>query len=316
MQTLKRLLEQHGADVAMSVIVVIWGLHFIVMKAGLSDIPPLTYNALRFTVALPVMLLVGLRHRAALRLNRRDLRWVVLVSVVGPLGYQIGFSMGLARTASTNTAILVATTPAWTALISILIGMVAIRRQLLLGIGVTLAGVVLVVLSRGGAELELSHDDLVGSALILGGTIVGAVGNILTKPVVDRLGGMALAIWTYTLTTLGCLILAGPDLITLTGDDVPVKVWPLVLYSGVLSSAGGFLAWNYAIKALGPTRAATYHNVPPIVAAVAGIVVMGDPLTAGLVIGGALTLWGVMVVRKHTFLRRLPRAEAAGADEP
>lgn len=301
MNTLTHVLRHHRADAAMSGIVVIWGFHFIVMKDGLADIPPVTYNALRFGSALPVMWLVSYRHAA--RLSWRDFRWIVLVTIIGPLGYQIGFASGLARTASTNAAILVATIPTWTALISLIIGMVAIRGRLLAGIAITLVGVVLVVLSSSGEGFSLSRENLTGSGLVLGGAIVGAMGGILSKPLVDRLGGMTLALWTYTLTAVGFVILAAPDLVTLSEEDVPVSVWPNVFYSGVLSSVGGFLAWNYALQALGPTRAATYHNFTPIIAAFAGIVVLGDPLTAGLVIGGALTLWGVVQVRRHTFLR-------------
>lgn len=303
MADLRGTLRAHGADAAMSFIVIIWGLHFIVMKDGMEDIAPNTYNALRFLAGVPVMLTVAYTQRVALRLSWRDAGLVVAISIIGPIGYQIGFASGLDRTTSTNTALLVATTPAWTALFSLFAGIVLVRWRLLAGIAITLVGVALVVLAGAEDGFSLSEDDLIGSGLLLGAAIIGAVGNILSKPVLDRLGGMPVAIWTYLLTAIGMLVIAAPDLATLSSGDIPVHAVPNVLYSGVLSSAAGFLAWNYALKVLGPTRASTYHNFPPIIAALAGILILSDPLTIGLVIGGPLTMLGVITVRQNTLLR-------------
>lgn len=301
--TLKQSFVRHRADAGMTFITVIWGFHFIVMKRGLSDFSPMTYNALRFLVALPLISLVPLRDRAIVQVTWRDVVVLALLSVVGPIGYQIFFATGLKLTTSTNTALLVATMPAWTAVFSIAAGLVLVRRRMLTGIILTLGGVTLVILSQSGAGLSLSHDDLVGSFLALVAAVTSAVSNLFTKPVIDRLGGMRLAIWTYWFTTLGMTLIALPDLLTLTRADFPLRVWPNILYSGLLSSALGFLVWNIALRDLGPTRAATYHNFTPILATFGGIVVLNDPLTLGLLAGGFLTLLGVLIVRHNTFMR-------------
>ena len=56
-----------GADVAMALIVVVWGVHFIVVKDAISDLLPLTFNAIRFVMGLPLLLFLGLRNPAAMR---------------------------------------------------------------------------------------------------------------------------------------------------------------------------------------------------------------------------------------------------------
>ena len=306
MNRLKSAAVQHGPDLSMMVILVIWGCHYIVMKNGLATIPPLAYNALRFLIATPVMLLVTLRDPGLMRVSRRDFGLLALLTLIGPFGYQFFFALGLDRTTSTNSALLVATMPAWTELISVFMGLVMLRRNLLLGLALTLAGVALVVLGQGGASLSLSHDDLIGSALLLASAIIAALGNILAKPALDRLGGMALAVWTHYFTTLGMLIFAAPELLSVSISSLP-RILPNLLYSGLLSGAAGFLVWNYALRELGPTRATSYHNFTPIIAAVAGILVLDDPLTAGLLVGGSLTLAGVLLVRQNTYLRQRPQ---------
>ena len=49
---LKRLVTEYRADFLMTVMVLIWGFHFIVLKNGVDNIPPLTFSALRLTKPL------------------------------------------------------------------------------------------------------------------------------------------------------------------------------------------------------------------------------------------------------------------------
>lgn len=287
----------------MVLIIVIWGCHFIVMKSGLSEIPPLTYNAVRYLIALPLISLPALRYPAVFHVPRRDLMLMILVFSVGSTGYQILFAYALKLTTSTNTALVLATMPAWTAMISIGLGAVAPRRKLLVGLAMTLVGIAIVVLGGAGAQFGLSGDDLFGSALAMVGAIITAAGNIASKPLVDRLGGMRVALWSYWITAAGLTLVALPDLVHVTADTLPPRVWPNVLYSGVLSSGLGVFIWNYALRELGPTRTVSYQNFPPIIAAVAGIVFLDDPISVGLVVGGMLTLLGVVLVRRNTYLR-------------
>ncbi len=304
MRALQTLLERHRADAIMTVMVFIWGFHFIVVKDAVGDMDPLTYNAVRFTVGLPALMLFGWHNRAWLHVSRHELWLLFVLTLTGPLLYQIGFALGIKRTTSANTALLVATMPAWTAFFSIVLGLVEIRRRLLVGITVTLAGMALVVLSRSRDGLSLSHDDLVGSALVLGAAMLGGLGNVTSKPVVDRVGGMSMAIWKYIFTTLGLLLISAPHLVHFSSDTLPLHTVPNVLYSGILSGVGGYLAVHIALKDIGPTRTSAYFNYNPIVAGAAGVLILGEPLTAGLLFGGVLTLWGVSVVRHNTYLRK------------
>ncbi len=307
-EVLKKPIRAHSADVAMSLIIVVWAVHFIVVKDALSDLPPLTFNAIRFSLGLPVLLIAALRDLPALRIARQDVPRLLMLGLIGPLGYQIGFILGLQRTTSTNTALLIATLPTWTALLSISMGIIMLRRQMIFGVIMSLIGVGLVIVGSSDTGLAISRGDLIGSTLALGAAVVSAVYYIGIKPLVDRYGGTVVAVWTYCITTAALLVIAAPDLIKLTPADLPMKFWPHLFYSGVLSSAFGFLVETYAIHHIGPTRVSVYYNFEPIIAAAAGIAVLGDPLTAGVVAGAALTLGGVMIVRRNTYLR-LPKTE-------
>ncbi|MBI5958583.1 MAG: DMT family transporter, partial [Chloroflexi bacterium] len=137
--------------------------------------------------------------------------------------------------------------------------------------------------------------------------------NISIKPLVDRYGSTTVAVWVYVITMIGLLVVAIPDLARLSADQLPPRVWPNLFYSGVLSCGLGFLAESYAIRALGPTRMSSYSNFTPIVAAAAGIAVLGESISLGVLAGGALTLIGVVLVRRNTYLRLPPAPVRAPA---
>jgi drug/metabolite transporter (DMT)-like permease len=300
--------ERYGADISMVLIVSIWGIHIIVVKDALHHFTPLAFNAIRFSLAGLVLAGLASRHLPQLRMRRADFFTLLGWSLIGLVMYQILFVLGLARTTATNTALLISTMPVWTALLSVLLGLIVGRRMLLMGIGITLVGVVLVILSRAGADFSLASDDLTGSLLLLTAAIGSAVFNIKIKPIVDQYGGLTVALWTHWFTGAGLVIVALPDLIQLTPSDFSPGVWPNILYSAILASAGGYLTWNHALHVLGPTRAAAYNNLTPLVAALAGILVLGEPFTLGLLAGAVFTLVGIMIVRSNAHPQALPSA--------
>jgi len=317
LNTLKTIASRYRADLAMTAIVTIWGFHYIVLKEGVSEISPQTYNALRFALGLPVISLVIVRYSSIMHLSRQDLWKIVGINLFGSVAYQVLLAWAIKLTTATNVALLAATNPAWIALLSMIMGIVAARRRMLIGIGVTFGGVALVVLSHAGSGLALSHDDLIGSALILAAAFMAAFAAIYTKPLVDRLGGLALAVWGYWITTIGLMAMDAPALIALSSRGLPLHVVPNLLYSALLSGVSGFLVWNYALRTLGPTRASTYNNLTPVVAALTGILVLGEPFSPLLLVGGALTLGGVVVVRRNTFVRPpQPPAPRSAARQP
>lgn len=306
---LHNLPRARRADLAMSLIILVWGMNYIVAKDALTHLPPLAFNAIRFVLGLPVLAFAAQRAPGGIRVARADVPRLILTGMIGPLGYQVLFILAISLTTSTNTSLLTNSAPMWTAVFSLALGILVIRRPMLIGLAMSVIGVSLVVLGGSGSGFSLSSASLLGSALALGGALVTAVYNIQVKPLVDRYGSTTVAVWVYVITMFGLLIVAAPDLRTLSADDLPVRVWPNLFYSGLLSSGVGFLVESYAIRQLGPTRMSSYTNFTPIVAAVGGIVIMGDPLTVALLIGGALTMAGVVLVRRNTYLRLPPTPE-------
>lgn len=290
-------LELKKADFIMMLIVATWGLHFVVVKDGLSDIEPFVFQALRFSLGAPVFLLIASRDWSILKMARRDFLYLMLLGTIGPVAYQLFFILGIDRTTSTNMALLLATMPTWTALLSIAFRQVAGRLGLYFWIAATLIGISLVILGRSGAKLSLSHEDLIGSGFGLAGAFCFALYSILGKPVVDRYSGLTIAIWTFWLSWLAMVLFAIPQFADFSFRSIPVANYPHLLYSGTAVGVGGYMAWAYALQEIGPARAATYNNFTPLVSAIAAVILLGEVLSPGIILGGLLILLGVAMVR-------------------
>jgi len=294
----------HNADLMLAFMTLIWGLHFIVIKDALAHFEPVTFNAIRFVVGASMLIPLAIRRRHQLKFERRDLIAIFLLAMAGSVLYQVLFVTSLHYTTSTNSALLIATMPTWTAIISMALGTVNLRRGLFIGLGVTFVGVALVILSRNQGGLTISENDLIGGIMALTAAFVLGTAWVISKPFINRYGGMNNAIIKHWFTSFGLVMLASPDLINLRPSTFPVEVIPNILFSGILASVGGYTVTNYAIGKIGPTRTSTYHNITPLVAALGGILILHEPLTLILVIGGTLTLTGVAMVRRYAHIRR------------
>jgi drug/metabolite transporter (DMT)-like permease len=76
---------------------------------------------------------------------------------------------------------------------------------------------------------------------------------------------------------------------------------------GLASSTVGFILWNYANARLPAERVGLYLYLIPLVAIAGGSLLLGEPLTATLFAGGALTIAGVWVASRTARCRALPR---------
>lgn len=301
------------ADLLSLYLIVILGFHFIVVKDAVENFTPITYNALRFALGAVVMALLWWwgKRQGKLAMSGPDLRFLFFASMLGLVGYQIMFVVALSLTTSTNTALMVATMPTWTAVISLAIGQIIPRRGLFLGLALVLSGVSVVVIGTSEKGLAFSGQDALGSLIGLIAAFTLGAFVVSTKHIIDRYGGYSNAIYRHLFTTFGLLVVATPDMLTLSIESIPLDIVPNILYSAFLASLSGFFVANYAIQKLGAAGFANYNNFIPLVTAMAGIIVLGEALTLPLILGGGLTLVGVALVRHYTVEQQMSKTPDA-----
>ena len=146
-------------------LMVIWGLHFVVLKSALTIMPPLMYNALRFGIGTIMLGVILKANGQRIMLPRREILALAWVSFLGYALYQAVFTTGLSKTTVANNALIISSTPVWIVLYNALRGHERLTHRLLLAVGLTLGGVAVVILSRYAGELAIGSTTLVGDLL-------------------------------------------------------------------------------------------------------------------------------------------------------
>lgn len=82
----------------------------------------------------------------------------------------------------------------------------------------------------------------------------------------------------------------------------------LAAVSGSVTSGLGYAAWYTALPKLGAITAANSQLSVPVIAALAGVVLFHEPITARLVVSSVLVLGGTAVAVRRSFAGRSPRA--------
>jgi drug/metabolite transporter (DMT)-like permease len=284
-----------STDLLLFLMALIWGSNFTAIKYSLEDLQPLSFNALRFTLASIVMLVVSLGRRDGFKLGPGDGRRLFLLGLLGNTCYQSLFITGMAHTRAGNAALILATTPLFTAILG------RIRKhEYFTGRGVTglllaFAGIVLIVVS-GRGEVSLG-ETVLGDSLLLASTLCWSLYTVGSKRLMDTYGSMKVTTIMMTSGTPLLLLICAPSLLRQDWTRVRPIAWAGLIYSGLFAIAVAYVIWSYGVRKIGSTRTAIYSNITPIVALLVAWPALGESPTPGQLAGALVIFAGIYLVR-------------------
>ena len=245
-------------------------------------------------VALGALILAPLTWRRApaalAAADRRRIAWM------GVLGFAAAFALanwGLARSTATNAALLIVVEPVAIMLLGPVVLGERLTRREGAGAAAAVAGATLVVLDGVPGVSAALVPHWRGDLLLALSGVAYAAYSLLGRGVLDR-HAAALVTARSILWGLAALIpLAAAEWL---GGARPA--WTAVaiagtLYLGVVITALGYLAWNWALARVEAPRAAIFLCVQPIVGAALGAALLGEAPGALTLAGGALIVAGL-----------------------
>jgi len=251
------------ADLIMIGAAVIWGGSFSLVKLALEELPPFAFNALRFPVAVSLLLVVW-KFRKRLDLNLKADLWALAgIGVLGYAGYQMFFVSGMARTTASNSALILATVPAFVALINRWLRSESLGRWGWLGVLLSVAGIGLII--QGGG-LIVRQQMFTGNMLIVGAALAWALYTVATAPYLARHSALSVTVLSMGAAAVVLVVVGLPQALTVDWRSVTYVAWGSVLYTSVLGLAAAYFMWNLGVQRLGGTRAAVYANLVPVIA--------------------------------------------------
>ncbi len=283
------------------VVIVAWGLNFVVIKLGLSEVPPLLLGALRFTfVALPAVFFI----------RRPQLPWriIVLYGLTISLGQFVFLFVAMSVGMPAGLASLVLQAQAFfTVLIAAVFMGERLRWNNLLGMAVAAGGLALIELGAAPGTMTL-----LGFLLTLLAALCWASGNIVVKGA-GKIDMLPLVVWGALIPPLPFLALSwvyeGPALIwsSLAGIS-HVGVLAVVYLAGV-ATVIGYSLWGRLLARHPAGKVAPLSLLVPVLGLISSAILLDEHLAPVQWYGGAVVMLGLAV---NLFgLRLLGRLSAA-----
>ena len=274
----------------------IWAGNTVITKMSAGAIFPAEIGFYRWLLAgllfTPFMLKAVIAHWPQIRPN---LGKIFILGVLGMAVYQSLAYFAATLTTATNMGIILSLMP----LMSLAMAIISLGQRLtagaLVGALLSFAGV-LVVVSSGSLGTLLEHGVNLGDAMMLIATLAYAVYSTLLKKWQLRLPPLVL----LYLQVLVAVVVLLPLFVISDKVGPTLQNIPLVLYACLLASMLAPLAWMQAVVRLGPSRTTLFFNLLPLITALIAAVVLHEQLAWFHLVGGLLTLGGVVLSERWT----------------
>ena len=260
----------------------LWGIQYVVIKSGLTVLPPLFFAGLRFAVIAAILIpFVG-------RIRRPEIRPIFLISLfmggVNFAGAFIGLTQAPAGVAGIANQL-------WTPLTLMLAWPMLGEKpsaRVIFGVGIAVCGVAFPVIDPGLKVLPVPMLFVLASAIGL------AVGNVLAKKF-GPFDPVRLFAWMSFFTAfqlLGIsLVVEGGQMQAL--QNASSSEWLAFTYTVLLGGLVAFILWFWLIARFSMARVAPYALLQSFFAIGAGVAFRHEPITPMLILGAAICISGV-----------------------
>ncbi|MBC7402239.1 MAG: EamA family transporter [Microbacteriaceae bacterium] len=265
-------------------VVVIWGVNFVAIDLGLTDVPPLLFLAMRFVlVAVPAVFFIrppaiGWRNilliGAFLSLGQFTLLYLAL---------SLGMPPGLA-------SLLLQTQIVFSVIVSSLLLREHPTRRQLAGIVIGMIGLAVVIIGHTRAAPWLPL------VITLLAALSWAIGNVLSRRA-RAASGLSLVVWSGLVVPIPSLALAllvdGPRAVGFSLAHLSLAAIASTVYTAVAASLVAYTIWN-SLLARYPTGAVVpFTLLVPVIGILAAWAAFGERPTGSELIGGAIMLGGL-----------------------
>ncbi len=281
---------------ALAALIFIWASNFSVVKFALRDMSPLAFNGMRFAVASTVLWVTVRVGGITTTIPRRHWPALIGLGVLGNTVYQILFIYGIDWTLAGNASLMLAATPIFTTLLSVMFRQERIALLAWSGVSISVVGIALVV--WGGTQaVSFSSETVRGDLTVLCAAVAWSAYTVGANPLVRRYGALPVTAVTMWVGGVGLLAASVPAFLAQDWSAVRPVSWLALIYSGAFAIALAYFIWYYSIHQIGTTRTAVYSNFIPVVALVIAWLALGELPTWLQIVGAAGIVAGTILVR-------------------
>ncbi|MGG2399413.1 DMT family transporter [Pseudomonas sp. SH1-B] len=264
------------------VAILIWGVNWPVMKAGLSHVTPVWFSASRFALGALCLFAVQVATGSFYRPARRDIPLILSVGLLQMLAFTLLGALAMMDIPAGRSAVLAYTTPLWVTPLAVLIFRERLSRRQLAG---TSLGVVGIALLFNPLALDWSDTTLLrANLMLLAASACWALCILHLRYAKGGASAYQLAPWQMLVATVPLLLLARAVEGSFTGDG-SMALWLIVLFVGAVATAFCFCAVNAASMWLPATSMSLAMLGVPLVGLMSSVLWLGETLSNSLIAG-------------------------------
>lgn len=261
---------------------ILWGIGNPLIKLMEGVIPNFLLLALRFTIALILMMAVyGKRIVAVLR--KTDLRPILIASVYTAAAYILS-NFGLRLASATAAGFLMGLSVLFTPILAFLFYRQKMSAAQWIPVAIVMAGMYLMCGVEGGFGFGI------GEALALLSSAASALMLVSSAKVLEKTDAMAVSAVQFAVTAVSCFVCAllFEDVTVLA--HVPASGWWILAYLAVGTSFFAFILQNVGLTGISSMYASLLMCSEPLFTAAAAYVLLGERLTVPGFIGAGLIM--------------------------
>lgn len=280
----------------LSLLALVWGSSFILIKKGLVGLTALQVGSLRSIFAALFLIVIGLKSLK--QISAKQWKWIAFSGFFGTFFPAYLFSFAETEIDSAIVSILNSTTPLLSMLVGIFLFNAAFVTRKFVGVLVGLSGTTALILS--GAAVNPDQNYWYSLLVILASLFYGFNANVI-KTHLQQLPALSITTGNFVVILIPALIVLGStgffSLETFSSPEVSLSLLYVAIL-GVIGTGAALIIFNKLIQISDPVFSTSVTYLIPIVALGWGIL-DGEKFTLVQLFSGFIILAGVMIVNSR-----------------
>ncbi len=271
---------------------IFWGFTFVTFKFANESFRPITIVFLRLFVSIFFLFGFALLFKRLGRIRKKDQKWFLLIALFEPFFYFLGEAYGLTMVTATVGAVIIATIPLFVPFASFLLFRERLTLMNRIGLVISFAGVLMVILSKSKGILAEPK-----GFLLMFVAVFSAVGyTMLVKKLADDYNPITITAYQslYGLLMFIPLFLI-LELPVLDIGSASNRSLLAVLYLGVFGSGICFILLTIGIRELGAAKANVFGNLIPVVTAILSYFLLKESMPVMKILGILVVIGGLLM---------------------
>lgn len=294
---MRKVGKGNSTYVAVSIAVIFWGLSFLWSNYILQQgIPVFTLMTIRMGLAAVIISTISFSLKKVTKIDREDIGWFLLLVLLEPFLYFIGESYGLKNLNSPSiSSVIISTIPIFTLIAGIYIYKERVSKLNIAGMMLTLPGIALMVIERGGLNIDRWRGILF---LMVG--VFSAVGySLLVKKLAHKYNSYTIVTYQHILAALYFLpLFLIFDLSQFSLSIITPKVAYSFLFLAIFCSGLSFFLFIGAVRVLGVAKANIFTAAVPVISGIASYIIGNEPFNLFKGVGIIIVVIGVIIAQR------------------